>query len=77
MGERKRKETRAEFFARNAQAGRTVRFSVTIDLDHVPASARKTHKLPGLGAIKIRNGTLTPKKAATLLDLLFGKARHG
>lgn len=67
----KKKETRAEFFERNAKAGRTVRFDIKLDMNHLSEAERKRYGLK-LGALKIERGTLTASKTRRLLTLLLG-----
>jgi hypothetical protein len=63
---------REQFYARNAKIGRTVRFSLEVDMQHVPETVRKRHGLK-LGGVKVRGGTLTPRQTRQLLDIVFGK----
>lgn len=66
-----RKETREQFWERNARAGRTVRFDLRLDLNHIPEAARKRHPvIGGLGGVGVKRGTLSPAKAAQLMKLL-------
>lgn len=68
---KKPNQKQAAFFERMAKKGRTVRFSMEVDMQHVPESVRKRHGLK-LGGVKVRGGTLTPKQTRKLLDLVFG-----
>lgn len=61
----KKRETRAEHFARNAAAGRTGRFNVKLDMRHIPDADRKKFGMPAV-EISITNGTLTPEQASRL-----------
>lgn len=63
------KNSNAAFYEQNAKRGRTVRFSMNVDINHVPDEEAKKH---GLGAsVKIAQGTLTPAAARQVLDLVL------
>jgi hypothetical protein len=68
------KKKRDEHFARNAKLGRTVRFAMRLDLNHVPDAERKKHGIH-LGEIEIRNGTLTPRDAKRIWKIVMGPPR--
>ncbi len=67
-----KRETKAEFYARNAKEGRSVRFDLNLDMQNVPPEVAKA---AGVGTlqIKITGGTMMPEEAAAVLALLRGK----
>lgn len=70
------KKERDDFYARNAAKGRTVRFSINVDLDHVSEEDRVKHDL-AYGGIKIGRGTLSPADARLVLNIIFGDGETG
>lgn len=64
-----KKETKAQFLARNAADGRTVVFNFDVDMNAVSDADREKYKL--VGKIKIQRGTLTPETTRKILDLVF------
>jgi len=63
------RETTAQFYARNAAAGRTVRLSISLNMNHVPESQREALGT-GIGTFSIKGGTLTPDQAKRILAIL-------
>lgn len=66
----KKKETREEFWARNAKAGRPVRFDLRLDLNHISGRDRVKHRIGMLGGVGVKRGTMTPANAAAIMKLL-------
>jgi hypothetical protein len=68
-----KRETKAEFYTRNAKEGRSVRFDLNLDMRNVPPEVAKA---AGVGTIqvKITGGTMTSEDAAAVLALLRGNA---
>lgn len=62
-------ESTKQHYDRNAKAGRTVRFALTLDATHVPEEAAKAAGISRIGT-KITGGTMTPEQAKRLFDLL-------
>lgn len=61
--------SRKEHYDLNAAAGRTVRFSLDLNMTYVTEADSKKYKLPRI-TTKIRGGTLTPKLAGKLMEIL-------
>lgn len=66
----RKRETRAEFFARNLGAGRPVRFSIVVDMNHLTEEQRNDYDLR-LGVIKVTDGTLSAWSCKKILDIIF------
>lgn len=69
---KKKKETREEFYARNAKNGRTARFSMTMDTRYLSEKEAKDAGFKQRLEVIIRGGTLTPKQAKQIQDIVFG-----
>lgn len=62
-------ESRKQHFDRNAKEGRSVRFALTLNTQHVPEDVAKAIGLSRIST-KITGGTMTPEQAKRLFDLL-------
>ena len=64
-----KRESSAEFYARNAAKGRTVRFSINLNLNHLTPEQRKEVNT-GIGSMSIKGGTLTPAQCKRILGVI-------
>lgn len=58
-----------EHYARNAAKGRTVRFSLTLDTQHITDEEKARTGLPRI-RMDIKGGTLTPEQAKKIFDII-------
>ncbi len=65
-----KKETREQFFQRNAAKGNSARITVKLDLRHIPADKLKELGMSAL-EIVITDRTLTPEQALKIRNVLL------